>query len=151
MGGGFEATFSYQFIEGFTMYGGWGWNSFQSEAGQESFAHVEETGYRFGIQRIQPLSTTSKLNFLISAGAVWNHLEAENDDGDIIDDSGHGIGWEADLGISIPLSEKWQIVPGVRYHSLSRELITVTNGAPQPVDLSYMAIVVAVSWTLIQK
>jgi hypothetical protein len=148
-GGGFEATFSYQFIRGFTMYGGWGWNTFLPEEDLEPFDHIEETGYRFGLQRIQPLSKESKLNFLLSAGAVLNHIESENDEGDIIDDSGHGIGWEADLAISIPLNEKWQIAPGVRYHSLSRELIT--DGLSQPVDLNYIAIGVAVSWTLVQK
>ena len=147
-GGGFEATFSYQFIEGFTVYGGWGWNIFLPEEDLAPFDHFEETGYRFGIQRIQPLSKKSKLNFLLSGGAVLNHIESENEEGDIIDDSGHGIGWEADLGMSIPLNERWQIVPGVRYHSLSREI--ETDGVAESVDLNYIAIGVAVSWTLVQ-
>ena len=147
-GGGFEATVSYQFIQGFSVYGGWGWNIFSAEEELATFDHFEETGYRFGIQRIQPLSKESKLNFLLSAGGVLNHIESENDEGDIIDDSGHGIGWEGDLGISIPLSDKWQIVPGVRYHWLSREL--VADGVSQSVDLNYISIGVSVSWTLVQ-
>lgn len=149
MGGGFEATVSYQFLRGFTMYGGWGWNTFHPEDDQSFFEHIEETGYRFGVQRIQPLSEDSRLNFLLTAGAIWNHLEAENTDGDIIDDSGHGLGWEADLGIAIPLNQRWQIVPGVRYHALSRDLNT--DGVSQPVDLNYISIGVAVSWILVEK
>lgn len=147
-GGGFEANISYQFYQGFTIYGGWGWNIFLPEGDSAPFDHFEETGYRFGVQRIQPLSKESKLNFLISGGAVLNHIETEDDDGEIIDDSGHGIGWEADIGISIPLNEKWQIVPGVRYHALSREV--VTDGIAESVDLDYIAIGVSVSWTLVQ-
>lgn len=147
-GGGFEATFSYQFTQGFAIYGGWGWNIFLPEEDPAPFDHFEETGYRFGVQRIQPLSKKSKLNFLISGGAVLNHIETEDDEGEIIDDSGHGIGWEADIGISIPLNEKWQIVPGVRYHALSREI--VTDGIAESVDLDYIAIGVSVSWTLVQ-
>jgi len=84
----------------------------------------------------------------VSAGAVLNHIESENDGGDIIDDSGYGIR-EAELGISIPLNDKWQIAPEVRYHSLLRDL--VTDGVAESVDLNYIAIGVAVSWTLFQK
>lgn len=68
MGGGFETTFSYQVFRGFNIYGGWGWNTFQFEEDPASLDHIEETGYRFGVQRIQPVSKESKLNFLVSAG-----------------------------------------------------------------------------------
>jgi len=145
-GGGFEVDFSYQFIDGFTVYGGWAGNIFVPED-DASFDRLKETGYRLGIQRIQPLSKSSKLNFLFSGGAVLNHIEIEDND-DIMDDTGHGVGWEAEVGLSIPLNENWQIVPGFRYHALSREMIT--DGVYVPVDLNYIAIGVAVAWTLVQ-
>lgn len=146
-GGGFEVDLSYQFVDGFTVYGGWGWNLFVPEDDAASFDRLEETGYRVGIQRIQPLSKRSKLSFLFGAGVVLNHIEIEDND-DIIDDTGHGVGWEGEVGLSIPLNESWQIVPGVRYHALSREMMS--DGIYTPVDLNYVAIGVAVTWTLVQ-
>ena len=144
-GGGFEATFSYRFVPSFAAYAGWGWNTFKPEE-SVSIAHFEETGYRFGLQFIQPFGSESKLKVLLSAGAIVNHIETENDEGDIIDDSGHGMGWEVDAGLSIPLSDSWQIVPGIRYHALPREI--ANGGNVESVDLNYLSIGVTVSWTL---
>ncbi len=145
-GGGFEATWSYRFIPRLAAYAGWGWNTFRPEQSDNSIAHFEETGYRFGLQFIQPLNTESKLNILLSAGGVGNHIETENKQGEIINDTGHGLGWEVDAGLSIPLNDRWQIIPGIRYHALSRER---TNGtAKESVDLNYISVGVGVSWTL---
>jgi hypothetical protein len=144
-GGGFEATFSYRFVPSFAAYAGWGWNTFKPNE-SATVAHFEETGYRFGVQYIQPFGAESKLKVLLSTGAVVNHIETENDEGDIIDDSGHGMGWEVDAGLSIPLSDSWQIVPGIRYHALPREISY--DGNVQSVDLNYVSIGVTVSWTL---
>ena len=146
-GGGFETTFSYRFISEFAAYAGWGWNTFNPKE-STTVAHFEETGYRFGIQHIRALSEKSKLNFAFSAGIVMNHIETENDDGDIIDDSGHGIGWEIEVGLGIPLNERWQIEPDIRYHALSRNISD--GGIERSVDLNYLSVGVAVCWTLIQ-
>ena len=145
-GGGFEATVSYRFIPRVAAYAGWGWNTFDPKQSENSVAHFEETGYRFGLQFIHPLSTESKLNILLSAGGVGNHIETENDQGDIIDDTGHGLGWEVDVALSIPLNDRWQVVPGVRYHALSRE--TMIGTVKESVDLNYISVGVGVSWTL---
>jgi hypothetical protein len=146
-GGGFEATVSYRFIPRLAAYAGWGWNTFRPEQSDNSIEHFEETGYRFGLQFIHPLNTESKLNILLSAGGVGNHIETENEQGDIIYDTGHGLGWEVDAALSIPLNDRWQIVPGIRYHALSREM---TNGtAKESVDLNYISVGVGVSWTLV--
>ncbi len=144
-GGGFEATFSYRFVPSFAAYAGWGWSTFKPKE-SISIAHFQERGYRFGLQFIQPFGAESKLKVLLSAGAIVNNIETKNDEGDIIDDSGHGMGWEVDAGLSIPLSDSWQMVPGIRYHALPRE---ITNGGNvESVDLNYLSIGVTVSWTL---
>ena len=146
-GGGFEATVSYRFIPRLAAYAGWGWNTFGPKQSDNSVAHFEETGYRFGLQFIHPLTTESKLNILLSAGGVGNHIETENEQGDIIYDTGHGLGWEVDAALSIPLNDRWQIVPGIRYHALSREMMDGT--VKESVDLNYVSVGVGVSWTLV--
>jgi hypothetical protein len=148
-GGGFEVNFSYRFLYQLSAYAGWGWSSFSPKGSENIVSHYEENGYRFGLQFIQPLSSESKLNLHLSAGGVGHHIEAENEEGDIIDDSGHGIGWEVEAGLSIPVSKRWQIVPGIRYHSLSREMMIGTT--KESVDLSYVSVGVGVSWTLIDQ
>jgi hypothetical protein len=144
-GGGFEATFSYRFVPSFAGYAGWGWSTFKPKE-SATVAHFEETGFRFGIQFIQPFGAESKLKVLLSAGGVVNHIETENNEGDIMDDSAHGMGWEVDAGLSIPLSDSWQIVPGIRYHALPSEISY--DGNVESVDLNYLSIGVTVSWTL---
>ena len=145
--GGFEATISYRFIPRLAAYAGWGWNTFGPQQSDNSVAHFEETGYRFGLQFIQPLNTESKLNILLSAGGVGNHIETENEQGDIVNDTGHGLGWEIDAALSIPLNDRWQIIPGIRYHALSREM---TNGTvKESVELNYLSVGIGVSWTLV--
>ncbi len=146
-GGGFEVSFSYRFIPRLAAYAGWGRNSFNPENSDNSVDHFQETGYRFGLLFIHPMSSESKFNILLSAGGVFNHIETENDDGDIIDDTGHGLGWEVEAALSIMLNKRWQIVPGFRYHALTRD---ITIGAvKESVDLNYVSLGVGVSWTLV--
>ncbi|MDZ7757728.1 outer membrane beta-barrel protein [Rhodohalobacter sp.] len=121
-GGGFEAVFHYRVMPHAGVYAGWGWNKFsadQSFAG--SNADFEETGYVFGLQFKHPLGLGSTLGFL-RAGGLYNHIEIENRDGDIIEDTGHGFGLQIAGGVEIPVSGKWSITPGVKFNSLSRDL-----------------------------
>lgn len=148
-GGGFEATVSYRFIPSLGVYVGWGWNSFaQKGSADNSKVHFEETGYSLGLQFVQPLASESKLNFILSAGAILNHIETENEEGDIIADSGHGWGWQADAGLSIPLNSRWQMIPSIRYHALPAT--TPSGGVDESIDLNYLSLGVGVSWTLYQ-
>lgn len=146
-GGGYEFNFSYRFISPLSVYAGWGWSSFSPKESGNGVSHYEENGTRFGLQFIHPVREGSKINMHLSAGGVGHHIESENEDGDVIDDSGHGVGWEAEVGLSIPLNKRWQIVPGIRYHSLSRKMMIGTT--QEEVDLNYISIGVGVSWTLI--
>ncbi len=134
---GLEGTIAYRFMEHLSIYGGWSWNHFASA---ESFAGTnidyEETGYSFGLRFIHPIGTSS-LSYLIGGGGIYNHIEAENEDGDIIADTGHGLGWQLDAGIVIPLGESWRITPGIRYRALSTEF--QIDAFKTPVDLNYFS------------
>ncbi|HKI78160.1 MAG TPA: outer membrane beta-barrel protein, partial [Ignavibacteriaceae bacterium] len=121
-GFGFEGTINYRFMPHLSAYAGWGWNRFSAD---NSFAGTnmdfEETGYTFGFQFIHPIEETS-LSYLIRVGGIFNHIEVENGSGEIISDSKHGLGWEIGAGIVIPIFNRLNLLPSVRYRSLSRDI-----------------------------
>jgi hypothetical protein len=121
-GAGFEATIGYRLLPPLSVYAGWSWNRFaldQSFAGVK--ADFEETGYTFGLQYRYPLAQSNvKLQF--GVGGIYNHIEVENTEGNSIGDSGHGLGWQAEAGLLLPLGSRLSIMPGIRYRSLSRDI-----------------------------
>jgi hypothetical protein len=97
---------------------------------------IVETGYRIGFQFAAPIGT-SNLKYLDVGGGVYNHLEVENSEGTMTDDSSHGYGWEVEGGIVIPLCSHFSLTPTVRYHTLIRDL---KNGnLPTEVKLNYIS------------
>jgi hypothetical protein len=137
-GFGFEVDLTYRFMPHLSAYAGWGWQRFGADdsfAGAE--ADFEETGYRFGLQFMHPLGATP-LDYYIRAGGVYNHIEIENESGDITADSGHGLGWQAGAGVAVPLGAKWRFMPGLRYQSLSRDIDV--GAITTDVDLTYIAL-----------
>jgi outer membrane protein W len=144
VGFGSELTIAYRFMPHLAAYAGWSYNNFavdQSFAGTD--ASFEETGYTFGLQFIHQIGE-SDISYLVRAGGTYNHIEIENNDGDITIDSGHGLGWQAEAGLSIPLSEKLSLLPSVRYRSLSRD-IEIENVSAS-VQLNYFSVGVGLSW-----
>ncbi|HMB97285.1 MAG TPA: outer membrane beta-barrel protein [Balneolaceae bacterium] len=121
---GFEGIFHYRIYKHTGAYAGWGWKKFSSG---ESFAgnnmDFEETGYLFGLQFKHPLGF-SNLSYYLRAGGLYNHIEVENTNGDIIDDTGHGLGWQLAGGVELPIGGKWNLTGGLKFNSLSRELDT---------------------------
>ncbi len=138
LGLGVEAMLAYRFMPHLGVYGGWGWKQFSDE---NSFAGTdvdfEETGYTFGLQFIHPLGASS-LNYLVRAGGVYNHIEAEDNEGSITADTGHGLGWQAEVGIDIPFNDYWSMRPSVRYRALSRDFDI--EGVTTDVDLTYFSL-----------
>jgi Outer membrane protein beta-barrel domain len=136
-GYGIEGTIAYKFLPSLAIYTGWGWNKFNTDRlFTLSNIDIVETGYRAGLQITAPIGT-SNLKYLISGGGLYNHLEVENSEGKMTDDSGHGYGWEAEGGIVIPLGSSFSLTPTVRYHSLTRDL---KNGnLPTQVNLKYVS------------
>ena len=137
-GFGFEGIFHYNFIEHTGVYAGWGWNHFASD---ESFAGentgFEETGYVFGLQFKHPLKQLP-ISWYLRVGGLYNHIEIENAEGEIILDSGHGFGWQAATGVDIKLGSNWSLTPGVKFNSLSREIST--EGAVHNLNHNYVQI-----------
>lgn len=144
-GFGFEATIAYRFMPHLSAYAGWSWNHYSAE---QSFAGTnngfEETGYTFGLQFIHPVGIHT-IQYIVRAGATYNHIEIENKEGDIIIDSGHGPGWQVETGLIIPVSNRFSLLPSVRYRSLNRE-IQVQNDK-MSVDLNYISYGIGLSWS----
>lgn len=144
VGFGAELTIAYRFMPHLAAYAGWSYNNFaadQSFAGTD--ASFEETGYTFGLQFIHPIGQTD-IKYLIRAGATYNHIEIENNEGDITIDSGHGLGWQAEAGLVITLSENFSLLPSVRYRALNREISINNTGTP--VNLNYFSAGVGLGW-----
>lgn len=121
-GVGFEGIFHYRFMPHTGVYGGWGWNCFGTD---NSFAGAdvcfEETGYVLGVQFKHPVGTLP-LSYYLRAGGLYNHIEIENADGDIIGDTGHGLGFQLAAGIDYSLGKNWSITPGIKFNYLNRDI-----------------------------
>jgi hypothetical protein len=120
-GFGFGANVRYRFQPHLAAYGGWEWHRFRTGNVMGAVdLDVEETGYTFGLRFEHPIM--GRTAGWLRAGGLGNHIELEDDDGEIISDSGHGLGWELGAGLAIPVSDRAALTPGVRYRSLQRDL-----------------------------
>lgn len=142
IGLGFEGVLTYKFMPHLGAYAGWGWNKFSSD---DQFgginADFEETGYVFGLEFRHALSS-SDISWLVKIGGLYNHLEIENPDGDIVWDTGHGLGYQLVAGIDFPLAKKWSLRPTVKYHSLSKDIDI--SGNNRDLDLRYLGVRVGI-------
>lgn len=120
-GYGFEGIFRYRIISCTDIYAGWGWNHFGAE---NSFAgnnvSFEETGYVLGLQCIHPV--VDGVSIYIRGGALYNHIEIENESGELLYDTGHGFGFQLATGIEIGIGSNWSINSGVKLNSLIRKV-----------------------------
>lgn len=138
----FEGVFTYRFMPHLGAYAGWGWNKFSSDDQFEGInADFEETGYVFGLEFKHPINE-SDISWLLRAGGLYNHMEVENQDGDIVEDTGHGLGYQLVAGIGVPIGEKWSLTPTVKFHSLSRDIDI--NGNTRDLDLRYLGVRVGI-------
>ena len=134
-GFGFDVAVAYRFMPHLSAYGGWGWQHFGADGlftGMNMDA--EETGYTFGLLFAHPLGS-SPLGYFVRAGGVYDHIEFE---GDLTADTGHGLGWQVGAGLVVPVGSKWQLMPGVRYRSLSRDLDV--GDVTTNLDLTYVTV-----------
>lgn len=144
VGFGFEGIIAFRFYRSLAVYGGWGYNHFSSNQSIEgNKLDFEETGYTFGLQIVNSFPN-SKIGYLIKGGAIYNHIETENSAGTIINDSGHGFGWQAGLGINLPLGTRFRLTPEIRYRSLARD-ITLSN-TTKAVNLNYLSASVGIAF-----
>lgn len=120
-GFGYEGIFHYRFMPNLGVYGGWGWNRLGAE---ESFAgengSFEETAYVLGLQINLPVAETGN-SWYLRAGGLYGHIEVENNKGDVIHDTGHGMGWQLAGGFNLALGNNWSLTPGVKFNALKRD------------------------------
>jgi hypothetical protein len=140
-GAGFEGNFGYLFMPHFSAYAGWSWNKFTTTA--TTPLDFEETGYTMGLRFMHPFQKSS-IQYFIGAGGNYKHIEIENTAGNLINDSGHGWGWQVEGGIALAAGPRWEILPGIRYHSLSRQIYLGESGSS--VDLNYISAGIGVKW-----
>ncbi len=137
IGFGFELMGAYKIMPHFSAYAGWGLNEFK---GDDNFLTEEltlkETGYTFGFQIIKPIGT-SAFSYLARAGAVYNHIEIENNSGSFAADTGHGFGWQVAAGVDYEFAPNLALRPMLRYRSLSRD-ITIENTSTE-LKLNYIS------------
>jgi hypothetical protein len=137
VGGGLEFLFHYRFMQHLGVYAGWGWNNLSAE---DSFAGTdvsfEETGYVFGLQYIRQIGD-SPFSYYVRAGGLYNHIETENSNGDIINDTGHGLGFQLASGVNYFLGKDWYVTGGLKFNSLSRD--TDFEGVNMSLDYQYIS------------
>jgi opacity protein-like surface antigen len=136
-GGGFGFTASYLFLQHTLVYGGWDWQRMNTKArGAGPTMHVENTGYAFGLGFEHPLFEA--VGGWVRAGGIYQHIELEEKNGDLIADSGHELGWEAGGGLVIPVGDRFALLPGARYRTFSAD---IDMGAGDvAVDMSYVTV-----------
>ena len=104
-----------------SVYGGWGYDNFNAD---ESFAgpdvDFEQTGYILGLQFKHPAGN-GPVSCFVRAGLLYSHIETENQNGDILSDTGHGVGFQAAAGIEVAMGKNWSLAPGLKYNWLSGE------------------------------
>ena len=96
----FEVTDAYQFIQHLSIYAGWSYNTFKFE---KTEFELDETGYTFRPQFIHPMGTSDSFSYPLRTGSTYNHLELKNAEGDAIDDSSHGFGYQLEVGLKYDL------------------------------------------------
>ncbi|MGQ1891043.1 outer membrane beta-barrel protein [Thermophagus sp. OGC60D27] len=137
-GGGFEFLLHYRFVPHLGAYAGWGWNKLPAD---NSFAGddicFEETGYIFGFQLMHPIGN-SPFSYYARVGGLYNHIETENAEGDIINDTGHGLGFQLASGVNYYLGKNWNLTGGVKFNSLSRD--ADFEGISKNLDYQYVSI-----------
>lgn len=122
MGFGFDGTIHFRFMNHTGVYAGWGENWFTTETSSSvNNRDYEETGYVLGLQFKHPLKD-NRSSWFLRAGVLYNHIEVENDNGDILEDTGHGPGFQLAAGVDFDLGSSWSLTPVIKFNYLTRPL-----------------------------
>lgn len=142
-GAGFGFAGNVQVMQHMHVYAGWDWHRFVTDTPFEGADYdVDDTGYTLGARFQHPVM--DKLDLWLRGGALFNHIELEDESGDIIADSDHELGWEAGGGAAYKVSDRLTVMPGARYRTFSTDLSLGQNTIP--VDLSYVTLELALNW-----
>ena len=142
-GVGLEVNGRYRVMPHLAVYAGWDWHHFASDRpliGGDM--DVEDTGYAFGLRFEHAI--VSRTAYWLRFGGTANHIELEDTRGDIVFDSGHGLGWEVGGGLAIPMGDRLMLTPGVRYRALSRDV--EFGGVAANGELKYVTVGVGLAY-----
>jgi hypothetical protein len=140
----FGASLGARVMPHLSVYGGWDWVHFSSDELVGGELDVEETGYALGLRFQHPLRGEEGFpQVRVQAAGTYKHIEVEDDEGDVVTDSDHGLGLEVGAGLVLPLGERWMLTPMLRYRSLSRDLDLGQGTAA--VELQYLTFEVGAS------
>lgn len=140
-GAGVGANVRFRMQPHLAVYGGWEYQHFGIEDADD--ADLDHTGYTFGLRFEHPFG--SRLSYWLRAGGTASHLEFEDGDGDLISDTGHGLGYELGGGLVVPVGARLRLTPGVRFRSLTRDIELA--GGKESGTLSYLAAGVGVQFS----
>ena len=143
-GFGAEATVGYLLFENFGVYGGWSWNKFDAN---RSFAgdnvQFTESGYSLGLCFIHSFDS-SNVQFLVRSGLVYSEIGLNNSEGNLINKTKPGLGWQVEAGFSFVITSNFNLVPTVRFHTLTRDL--KIGDSSSPISLKYVSLGLGGQW-----
>lgn len=149
LGYGFEGMAGYEFNSHFEASGGGSWNMFTAS---QSFADCKtafiETGYTMQLQYKHNIGS-SKSQYVLKGGAVYNHIRVQNQQGYLVTDSQRRLGWQAEAGVAFQMGQFFQIMPGIRYRQLSNQVEFEKINIPM--KLTYVSTGVSLIWSFGKK
>jgi opacity protein-like surface antigen len=103
------------------VYAGWEMYTFSAEFTedqQEVDTDVEDSGFRGGVSLSFPMAAGSVSPF-VEVGAIYNTTSIELSDGSasLEVESDRSLGFEAGLGVAVPLGQRLSVTPVIRYRS----------------------------------
>lgn len=120
-GVGFGVNATFNFLPGVAVYGGWDRATFGAGDGVLGGGDAEyvDQGFAVGGKLSLPLAMMG-MSPWVKAGALIRELDLEGDDGASLflgDGPGRSTGFEAGLGVDIPLGLVLSFTPGVTYRT----------------------------------
>jgi hypothetical protein len=126
------------------VYGGWDWvQVLTDESLGGTSQNLQEPGYHFGLRFESAVRASPRPSLRVEAGGTYKHIEIEDNKGDLVAESGLGLGYEASGSAVFPFGGVWRLVPGLRYRALSRDFRL--GGSAFTGHLRYVAIELGIS------
>ena len=118
-----EGNLAYDFLPFLGAFVGWDWVGFSPE---NSFAGTdidfEGTGYLAGLRYQR--GVTEAIEVWLRAAVRYDHLELEDEAGDIVAGTDRDVGLDVGLGLAVDINDAWALTPGVRYRAVTHDVQT---------------------------